>query len=57
MYKLLPVNSVTGAVDAGIKRVSDNTFIPFDPSNCDYQAYLIWLSEGNTPEPADDPQQ
>jgi hypothetical protein len=25
----------------------------FDPSNTDYAQYLIWLSEGNTPDPAD----
>lgn len=30
--------------------------IPFDPDNTDYQAYLKWLSEGNTPEPAEEPQ-
>ena len=28
--------------------------IPFDPSNTDYQAYLKWLEEGNTPLPADE---
>lgn len=29
-------------------------FIPFDPANTDYQAYLKWVSEGNTPLPADE---
>ena len=38
-----------------ILRLTDNTSIPADPANADYQAYLIWLGEGNTPEPADLP--
>jgi len=37
-----------------ILRITDNAFIPFDPANTDYQAYLKWVSEGNTPLPADE---
>ena len=36
-----------------IKRLENNLTIPFDPDNTDYQAYLAWLAEGNTPEAAE----
>ena len=53
MYKKL-IQTLTGEEAQVIKRLSDNAFIPFDPANTDYQEYLKWLEEGNTPEPADE---
>ena len=56
MYKLQTnVDMITGAVRSTVAvfRLADGACIPFDPANTDYQAYLKWLEEGNTPEPAD----
>ena len=53
MYKLLPNDSITKNPANCVCRTADNTFIPFDPANTDYQEYLKWVAEGNTPEPAE----
>jgi hypothetical protein len=36
-----------------IRRLSDGAWIPVAPDNADYEAYLKWLAEGNTPLPAE----
>jgi len=54
MYKLLFDN--LNNKQSGVLRLSDGACIPFDPANTDYQTYLKWLDEGNTPEPAEETQ-
>jgi len=49
-YKLQK-NSITGEATSVLR--SDGWSIPFDQANTDYQAYLKWLEEGNTPLPAE----
>ena len=39
-----------------VLRLTDNAFIPNDPANTDYAAYLEWVEAGNTPEPAPEPE-
>lgn len=54
MYKLIK-DALTGETNM-VKRLSDNAYIPMNPDNTDYQAYLRWLEEGNTPLPAEENQ-
>ena len=48
MYKLTNSTSIV--------RIADGASIPADPANTDYAEYLIWLSQGNTPEPYVEPE-
>jgi hypothetical protein len=54
-YKLYKTSGVFPQ-DAAVTVNEDGsiTSFIFDPANTDYQAYLAWVAEGNTPEPADE---
>ncbi len=55
MYKLYKTDPKSSVVDAVMTiGVEPSKSFLFDPANTDYQAYLKWLEEGNTPEPADE---
>ena len=57
MYKLLnKYNEEGGLVDGvgGILEIATGKGIPLDKANTDYQEYLKWLEEGNTPLPVDE---
>ena len=51
MYKIIV--DPTTKNEICIERISDHAFIPMDQNNTDYQAYLAWIAEGNTPLPPD----
>ena len=51
-YKLMN-DPITGGSATSVKKTDDDgniSFIPFDTGNCDYQEYLEWVADGNTPE-------
>lgn len=56
MYKLPKTQETEKGLQAPkcVQRLSDFSWIPFDPDNTDYQTYLKWVESGNTPEPADE---
>ena len=46
-----------GEINSVIKTVTGSkikSVIPFSEDCTDYQEYLAWVAEGNTPEPADE---
>ena len=58
-YKLLgncpiigtPLNSILKKETVGVTTTTYS--VPKDEGNTDYQEYLAWVAEGNTPEAAD----
>jgi hypothetical protein len=59
-YKL--VNHPAGVIETGLSGILrtvdsdgkvDNSFIPIDTRNLDYQQYLEWVALGNTADAAD----
>jgi hypothetical protein len=53
MYKQTKLNTFSNT-QTSVIRLSDGACIPFDLANTDYQEYLKWLEEGNTPLPAEE---
>ena len=53
-YKLYP-NDENGASRKAIQKTDGGMIysIPFDEGNTDYQEYLAWVADGNTPQAAD----
>ena len=57
MYKLLTVKDIAGNnQNHSIRNNGNNSFtsFPTQEDNPDYQKYLEWVAEGNTPESADE---
>jgi hypothetical protein len=56
MYKLQQTIKLDNSIGepVAVIRLIDNAVIPMDEANTDYQTYLAWCAEGNTPLPADE---
>lgn len=52
LYKLTGNDSFGEKIQV-IFRTTDKASIPIDNNNQDYQAYLAWVADGNTADPAD----
>ena len=52
MYKLCP--DFMRKPMPSVIRMEDGACIPFALDNRDYQEYLKWIEDGNTPLPADE---
>jgi hypothetical protein len=54
MYKLYKCG--IGNSEIGVMKIDTDsvTSFPLNPDNTDYQEYLKWVAEGNTPLPADE---
>lgn len=45
MYMIQPMG-----IERGVIRLSDKAWIPADPDNRDWQAFLEWQTQGNEPQ-------
>ena len=54
IYKLTK-DPITGDANPIVRKTENGieSFIPFEEANTDYQAYLLWVSEGGVAEAAD----
>ena len=52
MYKLIG-NDFNEKLISGVRRLSDNAFIPFDPANTDYAEFKKAVTEGAELQDAD----
>ena len=49
-YELITSEITNKVVIKATNAAGDVFWIPLDPANVDYQAYLVWVAEGNESE-------